>query len=52
MNIIDLFAHIGLKADTGPAETFNKAVGGIKTQIVGAIAGTLSLAAAKKIEKC
>lgn len=46
MNILELFAHIGLKADTGPAETFNKAVGGIKTQLIGAIAGTLSLAAA------
>jgi hypothetical protein len=48
MNIIDLFAHIGLKADTGPAESFNKTVGNIKGQLIGAIAGTLSLAAAVK----
>lgn len=46
MNILELFAHIGLKADTGPAESFNKTVGNIKGQLVGAIAGTLSLAAA------
>lgn len=48
MNILELFAHIGLKADTGPAEAFNKSIGGIKTALVGAIAGTLSLAAAVK----
>lgn len=48
MNILELFAHIGLKADTGPAESFNKTVGNIKGQLVGAIAGTLSLAAAIK----
>lgn len=46
MTILDLFAHIGLKADTGPANDFLKTVGGIKGQLVGAIAGTLSLAAA------
>jgi hypothetical protein len=46
VNILELFAHIGLKADTGPAESFNKTVGNIKGQLVGAIAGTLSLAAA------
>jgi len=48
MNIMELFAHIGLKADTGPAESFNKSIGGMKTALVGAIAGTLSLAAAVK----
>jgi hypothetical protein len=46
VNILDLFAHIGLKADTGVAEGFLKSVGGIKSQLVGAIAGTLSLSAA------
>lgn len=46
MNIMELFAHIGLKADTPAAEAFNKSIGNIKTQLVGAIAGTLSLAAA------
>lgn len=46
MNIIELFAHIGLKADTGPAEAFGKSIGGIKGALVGAISGTLSLAAA------
>lgn len=48
MNILELFAHIGLKADTGPAEAFNKSIGGMKTALVGAIAGTLSLSAAVK----
>lgn len=48
MNIIELFAHVGLKADTGPAEAFNKSIGGIKAGLVGAISGTLSLAAAVK----
>ena len=48
MNILELFAHICLKADTGPAEAFNKSIGGMKTALVGAIAGTLSLAAAVK----
>lgn len=48
MNILELFAHIGLKADTGPAESFNKSIGNIKGALVGAIAGTLSLSAAVK----
>lgn len=48
MNIMELFAHIGLKADTPAAESFNKTIGNIKGQLVGAIAGTLSLAAAVK----
>lgn len=48
MNILELFAHIGLKADTGPAEAFGKSIGGIKGALVGAIAGTLSLSAAVK----
>jgi len=46
MNILELFAHIGLKADTGPAEAFGKGINGIKGAIVGAVAGTLSLSAA------
>jgi hypothetical protein len=46
MNIMELFAHIGLKADTPAAEAFNKSIGNIKGQLVGAIAGTLSLTAA------
>ena len=46
MNILELFAHIGLKADTGPAEAFGKGINGIKTALVGTVAGTLSLAAA------
>lgn len=46
MNIIDLFAHIGLKADTPAAEGFLKSVNGIKAGLVSAIAGTLSLSAA------
>lgn len=49
MNILELFAHIGLKADTGPADNFLKSIGGIKGQLVGAIAGTLSLAAAVRM---
>lgn len=49
MNILDLFAHIGLKADTGPANDFLKSVLGIKGGLVGAIAGTLSLATAVKL---
>jgi len=48
MNILELFAHIGLKADTGPAEAFGKGINGIKGAIVGAVAGTLSLSAAVK----
>jgi hypothetical protein len=43
-----LFAHIGLKADSAPADQFAKAVGGIKNTLIGAIAGTLSLAGAVK----
>lgn len=46
MNILDLFAHIGLKADTGAADNFLKSVNGIKSSLKGAIAGTLSLSAA------
>ena len=46
MNIIELFAKIGLKADTGPAEAFGKGINGIKGALVGAVAGTLSLSAA------
>jgi hypothetical protein len=46
VNILELFAHVGLKADTGPAEAFNKSLTGMKGQLVGAIAGTLSLATA------
>lgn len=49
MNILELFAHIGLKADQGAADGFLKSVNGIKGGLVGAIAGTLSLAAAVKI---
>jgi hypothetical protein len=48
MNILELFAHIGLKADQGPADRFLGAVNGIKKDIIGAIAGTLSLAGAIK----
>ena len=48
MNILELFARIGLKADTAPADQFAKAVGGIKNTLIGAIAGTLSLAGAVK----
>ena len=48
MNILELFARIGLKADTAPADNFAKAVGGIKNTLIGAIAGTLSLAGAVK----
>ncbi len=48
MNILELFAHIGLKADTPQAESFLKTVNGIKSQLIGAVAGTLSLAAAIK----
>ena len=48
MNILELFARIGLKADTAPAENFDKAVKGIKSSLIGAIAGTLSLAGAVK----
>ena len=43
-----MFARIGLKADTAPADQFAKAVGGIKNTLIGAIAGTLSLAGAVK----
>lgn len=46
MNILDLFAHIGLKADTGVAEGFLKSINGITGGLKGAIAGTLSLSAA------
>ena len=46
MTILDLFAHIGLKADTGPANDFLKSINGIKGGLIGAIGGTLSLAAA------
>jgi len=48
VNILELFAHIGLKADTAPANDFLKSIGGIKSALVGTIAGTLSLAAAVK----
>ena len=48
MNILELFAHIGLKADQAPADRFLGAVNGIKKDIIGAIAGTLSLAGAIK----
>lgn len=48
MNILDLFARIGLKADTGPANNFLKSVNGIKSGLIGAVSGTLSLAAAVK----
>lgn len=48
MNILELFAHIGLKADQQPADNFAKAVKGIKGELIGAIAGTLSLATAVK----
>ena len=48
MTILELFARIGLKADTAPADQFAKAVGGIKNTLIGAIAGTLSLAGAVK----
>lgn len=48
MNILDLFARIGLKADTGPANDFLKSVNGIKSGLIGAVSGTLSLAAAVK----
>lgn len=48
MNILDLFAHIGLKADTGAANSFLKSVNGIKSGLIGAISGTLTLAAAVK----
>lgn len=46
MNIVELFAKIGLKADTGAAEGFLKSVNGITGGLKGAIAGTLSLSAA------
>jgi hypothetical protein len=46
MNILELFARIGLKADTGPANQFLGTVKNIQGQLVGAVAGTLSLAAA------
>jgi hypothetical protein len=48
MTILELFARIGLKADTPQAEGFAKAVKGIKGELIGAIAGTLSLAGAVK----
>ncbi len=48
INILELFARIGLKADQGPADAFLKTVKGIQGELVGAIAGTLSLAAAVK----
>lgn len=48
MNILELFARIGLKADTPQAEGFAKAIKGIKGELIGAIAGTLSLATAVK----
>lgn len=48
MNILELFARIGLKADQAPADAFLKTVKGIQGELVGAIAGTLSLAAAVK----
>lgn len=48
MNILELFAHIGLKADQAPADRFLGAINGIKKDIIGAIAGTLSLAGAIK----
>jgi len=48
MNILELFAHIGLKADTTQANSFLKGVNGIKTALVGAVAGSLSFAGAIK----
>jgi len=48
VNILELFARIGLKADQQPADNFAKAVKGIKGELIGAIAGTLSLAGAVK----
>jgi hypothetical protein len=48
VNILDLFAHIGLKADTGAANSFLKSVNGIKAGLIGAVSGTLTLAAAIK----
>ena len=48
MTILELFARIGLKADTAPAERFDQTVKGIKNTLIGAIAGTLSLATAVK----
>jgi hypothetical protein len=43
-----LFARIGLKAETGPAEAFQKTMTGLKRDILGAVAGSLSLAGAIK----
>jgi len=48
MNILELFAHIGLKADTEPADRFLKGIKGISNELKGAILGTLSLATAIK----
>lgn len=48
MNILELFARIGLKAETGPAEAFQKTMTGLKRDILGAVAGSLSLAGAIK----
>ena len=38
MNILELFARIGLKADQGPADTFLKTVNSIKKDILGSVA--------------
>jgi hypothetical protein len=48
VNILELFARIGLKAETGPAEAFQKTMTGLKRDILGAVAGSLSLAGAIK----
>lgn len=48
MTILELFARIGLKAETGPAEAFQKTMTGLKRDILGAVAGSLSLAGAIK----
>ncbi|MFA5659363.1 MAG: hypothetical protein WC900_08775 [Oscillospiraceae bacterium] len=48
MNILDLFAHIGLKADTGPANEFLKTITGTQGQLLKVVASTLSFATAIK----
>jgi hypothetical protein len=49
MNILDLFAHIGLKADTGVANDFLKTITGTQGQLLKVISSTLSFATAIKV---
>jgi hypothetical protein len=48
MNILELFARIGLKADTTQGNQFLKTVKGIKSELESVVFGALSVAAAIK----